>query len=135
MKTIVPIAIATVLLAALGAAASSVLAGGGETTQLVATGTAESTTVRTSVRDDARKAGTQTTATVPREPPVDISGPCDEAEHANDPRCAPGGEDHGDDDRAGRGRGSSGHGGHDDHQADDGSRGDDDRSGSNSGPG
>ncbi len=48
---------------------------------------------------------------------VDISGPCDEAEHANDPRCTGGGDDDrsgrgrsgsdddGDDDRSGRGRG------------------------------
>ena len=55
----------------------------------------------------------------------DISGPCDEAEHANDPRCAGGittDDDGGDDDRSGSGRGSD-----DDH--------DDDRSGSNSGKG
>jgi hypothetical protein len=56
-----------------------------------------------------------------REPGEDVRGPCDEAEHANDPRCtgaAPaGGDRRGDDDR-----------GRDDH----GGRG---RSGGNSGPG
>ena len=56
----------------------------------------------------------------------DISGPCDEAEHANDPRCR-GGAAAGqtDDDRSGHGSGS------DDHDEGD----DDDRSGSNSGKG
>ena len=63
---------------------------------------------------------------------VDISGPCDEAEHANDPRCsgAPSGrvdnsgsgsvnsghdddadDDHGDDDHSGPGRGGDDHSG------------------------
>ena len=32
----------------------------------------------------------------------DVSGPCDEAEHANDPRCAPGGAEDRDDDGRGR---------------------------------
>jgi hypothetical protein len=51
---------------------------------------------------------------------VDISGPCDEAEHANDPRCTGAAGDDGDDDNSGPGSGddnddSSGHGsGHDD---------------------
>ena len=53
----------------------------------------------------------------------DISGPCDETEHANDPRCTGNGEDR-DDDSSGPGRGD------DDHGDDD--RGDDD---DNSGPG
>ncbi len=61
--------------------------------------------------------------------PDDISGPCDEAEHRNDPRCTGGAAA---DDR-----------GHDDDRGDDdssgprlrGSGGDDDRSGSNSGKG
>jgi hypothetical protein len=44
----------------------------------------------------------------------DVSGPCDEAEHANDPRCAPGGQDRDEDDDRGR-----------DHPEDDGVRGDD----------
>ena len=58
----------------------------------------------------------------------DVSGPCDEAEHRNDPRCTGGAvtatddeADRADDDHSGRGRGG------DDH--------DDDRSGSNSGRG
>ncbi|HEY7795555.1 MAG TPA: hypothetical protein VIA10_16245, partial [Gaiellaceae bacterium] len=66
----------------------------------------------------------------------DVSGPCDEAEHANDPRCtgaagaqadddgdhAEDGEDHGRD----HGRGGDDDSGGDDHE---------DRSGSNSGRG
>ena len=71
----------------------------------------------------------------------DISGPCDEAEHANDPRCTGARGDDRDDDR-GRDddrRGDdddSGHGSddHDDDDNDDDDD-DDDRSGSNSGRG
>jgi hypothetical protein len=47
----------------------------------------------------------------------DISGPCDEAEHANDPRCTGAAADDGDDDNSGPGSGgdddrddNSGHG-------------------------
>ena len=65
----------------------------------------------------------------------DISGPCDEAEHRNDPRCTGAG----DDDDSGPGRGGdddhdddSGHGGDDDRDDDEDG---DDRSGSNSGRG
>src|ERR687897_742327 len=57
----------------------------------------------------------------------DISGPCDEAEHANDPRCTGGittTEDRDDDDRSGPNRGPG--------RGDD-RHGDDDRSGSNRG--
>jgi hypothetical protein len=53
-----------------------------------------------------------------REPGEDVRGPCDEAEHANDPRCTSAGVH---DDRRGRGP-----------DADDSGRG---RSGGNSGPG
>jgi hypothetical protein len=74
-----------------------------------------------------------TTTTTEREAGEDVRGPCDEAEHANDPRCAGGAED-ADDDRRGS---NSGPGGSDD--SGHGSGGDDDsddsRSGSNSGPG
>jgi hypothetical protein len=64
----------------------------------------------------------------------DVSGPCDEAEHANDPRCTGGALD---DDRGGNS--GSGRSGADDGDDDHGGRGhgggDDDRSGSNSGRG
>ena len=73
--------------------------------------------------------GTTTTTTTTTAGGVDISGPCDEAEHANDPRCT--GATTGDDDRddnSGRGRGRGGH-------DDDGDQDDEDRSGSNSGRG
>ena len=65
--------------------------------------------------------GTTTTGTTTAE---DISGPCDEAEHANDPRCTGSvtTDDGGADDRSGSNRSSD-----DDH--------DEDRSGSNSGKG
>ena len=54
----------------------------------------------------------------------DVSGPCDEAEHANDPECAGGGQDRGDD-HGGRGR---------DHPEDDGVADDDDAGEDISGP-
>jgi hypothetical protein len=83
-----------------------------------ATNTDETTTGTTTA---ATPAATTTGTTIGTTTVEDISGPCDEAEHANDPRCA-GGATTGDDDRSGSGRGSG-----DDH--------DDDRSGSNSGKG
>jgi hypothetical protein len=73
-----------------------------------------------------------TTAAATTDEAEDISGPCDEAEHRNDPRCTGGAtaddradEDaRGDDARGGDDRSGHGPGG-----------GDDDRSGSNSGKG
>ena len=80
---------------------------GGTTTQ--ETTTAATTTVGTTTGED--EAG-------------DISGPCDGAEHTNDPRCTGGTtSDADDDDRSGSNKGSDGGGN------------DDDRSGSNSGQG
>jgi hypothetical protein len=84
------------------------------------------------------------------QPGVDISGPCDEAEHANDPRCtgvqpgaAPGGAVVDDHRGRGRGRGRGGDDGFDDHGGnsgpggggddDSGHGGDDDSSGHGSG--
>ena len=60
----------------------------------------------------------------------DVSGPCDEAEHANDPRCT--GVTVTDDDDRGRNRG---HGDDDDDDRSGRRGGDEDRSGSNSGKG
>jgi hypothetical protein len=67
---------------------------------------------------------------------VDISGPCDEAEHANDPRCTGVGaaDDAGRVDNSGPGSVNSGHGGDDDHFDDD-SSGSGHGGGGNSGPG
>jgi hypothetical protein len=49
------------------------------------------TAVFAAVNDDpAPSHTTRTTSTAPQ----DVSGPCDEAEHANDPRCASGGGRH-----------------------------------------
>jgi hypothetical protein len=104
-------ALATVLAVALGDT--------GSRTPTLATNTA--TTTRTATVEERREAG------------EDVRGPCDEAEHANDPRCTgiaatgddrsgPGGREHDDDadeDHSGPGRGSD----------------DDDRSGCNSGRG
>ncbi len=78
----------------------------------------------------------QTTgSSTPSVGPVDVSGPCDEAEHANDPRCTGGVQANADDDRRGRGgddndddHSGRGHGGGDNDD-------NDDRSGSNSGRG
>jgi hypothetical protein len=84
----------------------------------------------TTTNDDATTAAT----TTGREAGEDVSGPCDEAEHANDPRCTGaatttddrGRDDGATDDRSGS---DSGRGGGDDDS------GGDDRSGSNSGHG
>ncbi|HET8873118.1 MAG TPA: hypothetical protein VFM83_05485, partial [Gaiellaceae bacterium] len=90
--------------------------------------TTTATTLGTNTNDDA------TTFTSTLETGEDLSGPCDEAEHANDPRCtgaAAAGErgdrEDADDDRANSNRGPGG----DDRGGDD--HGDDDRSGSNRG--
>jgi hypothetical protein len=84
--------------------------------------TTDGTTTGRTTTAETTTAVTTTTATTTTET-EDVSGPCDEAEHADDPRCtgiAAGGDD---DDR----------GGDDDHGDDD--HQDDDRSGSNSGRG
>ena len=87
-----------------------------ETTTTVATTTAGTTTGTTTGEDE------------------DISGPCDEAEHANDPRCTGAAtvdddrdDDRGHDDDRDDDRSGPGHGDDDDH--DDDSGGDEDNSG------
>ena len=91
----------------------------GETT------TADTTTAATTTDDAPALAPVQAQTTT--DDGFDISGPCDEAEHANDPRCtgAAAGDDR-DDDRGGDDDNDSGHDDDED---------DDDRSGSNSGTG
>jgi hypothetical protein len=91
------------------------------TVSLPAASTADDTTVAATTTDDIVIGNAPTTTT----DSVDISGPCDEAEHANDPRCTGAidddldhGDDLDDDDHSGPGSGD------DDH---------DDRSGSNRG--
>jgi hypothetical protein len=94
------------------------------------------TTVGTTTNDDA----TTTATTAPVEPGEDVSGPCDEAEHANDPRCngAQTGqrEDRADDDdnraESHRGRGGDDRGEDNDRGEND-DRGHEDRSGPNRG--
>lgn len=88
------------------------------------TTTLDTTTQGTTTQETTTSAATTTV----EDEAADISGPCDEAEHANDPRCTDGADDDGgdDDDRSGR-RGG-------DVETDD-DNDDDDRSGSNSGPG
>lgn len=91
----------------------------------------------TATPEETAAAGPRPTATAsPRDDdgPDDISGPCDEAEHANDPRCT-GGETDDDDDRSGHSGRHSGPGSDDDddRDGDDDDDDDDDRSGSNSG--
>ncbi|HUP33255.1 MAG TPA: hypothetical protein VM184_09510 [Gaiellaceae bacterium] len=94
----------------------------GDGTTITGTTTLDTTTVgRTTT-------GTTTARTTTTGAGVDISGRCDEAEHADDPRCTggvTGGNDR-DDDHSGPGRG-----GDDDRDDDD----DEDRSGSNRGRG
>ena len=93
----------------------------GDTTG-VATTTADSTTTGAATTDDI-VVGNAPAAGGAGATGEDVSGPCDEAEHASDPRCTggvAGDHDGGDDDRSGSNEGSDG---------------DDDRSGSNSGKG
>jgi hypothetical protein len=86
------------------------------------------TTATTTVGETANDDVTTTTTTAPAETGEDVSGPCDEAEHANDPRCTGAltgeREDRGDDDDN-RGRGDDDRG--DDHRSHE------DRSGPNRG--
>jgi len=126
MLTKAAIIISAILVFA-GVAAAGTLTSGSSN----ATPTIQGTTLPTTTSDDVRQEDRQAT-----EPGEDISGPCDEAEHANDPRCtgaAPGAVDRGHDDgiddnshhrqnrghggddgSSGHGGGNSGHGGGDD---------------------
>jgi hypothetical protein len=108
------IIISAILVFAGVAAAGSLpgVSGGSDDTPTLDTPSLATTTTSTG--------GTTTagTTTVEDEPGEDISGPCDEAEHANDPRCTGVAPQAGDDDdraddgdRHGRNRG---HGGDDD---------------------
>jgi hypothetical protein len=129
---------AFVLLAAGGALAGGAITDSSSDDGIRTGTTTNDVTTLGTTTNDTTTAATTTAATTTG---VDISGPCDEAEHANDPRCtgvAPAvtRDDNGDDDRRDRGRGR------DDVGADDhGGRGrgdedgNDDRSGSNSGRG
>jgi hypothetical protein len=106
----------------------------GETT------TGETTTGRTTTLDTPTVPTTTERATTAgtTNDDRDLSGPCDEAEHRNDPRCTGAGGDR-DDDNSGRGR--AGEDDRDDDREDDRDDDDDnndrdeDRSGSNSGKG
>jgi hypothetical protein len=116
---------ALVLLAAGGA-----LAGGALTDSTSDFDTTTDTTTQGTTTNDTTTLGTTTTTTEVD----DVRGPCDEAEHANDPLCTGAGvpaqrDDDGDDDGRGenRGRDDDDHRGHDDN--------DEDRSGPNRGPG
>lgn len=103
----------------------------GGTTTTGTTSTAGTTT--TGTPSTTTTTTTETRGRDAREPGEDVRGPCDEAEHANDPRCT-GGAAGADDGRGG----NSGPGGGSDDDSGSGSSGrgsDDDRSGSNSGPG
>ena len=80
--------------------------------------TTAATTTSATTTTNAKTTGATTTA--------DISGPCDEAEHADDPRCTGGGATDADDDRSGSDQSdeNSGRGGADDNSG----HGSDDRS-------
>ena len=113
--------------ALLGFGAAVVFAQGGSSTGDLITTAETGTTQTTTTTERPRRQRDTTTPTTPTPaapgPGVDISGPCDEAEHANDPRCAGAGgrvedrddhrgDDRGNDDDDHRGRGR-GHGGDD----------------------
>ena len=113
----------------LGAGVASVQLLGSSSPARAAGSTAGSTETVTTAETVTSPAPVATTA-----PAVDVPGPCDEAEHATDPRCTGiGAVAADDDDRVeldDRGE-HRGRGGDDDRHADD----HDDRSGSNSGRG
>ena len=113
------------------AAATSVDADPARTVSLPgATSTGDTTTSGTTTDDEPASVPAPAPATT-TDDGEDISGPCDEAEHANDPRCTGGAAD---DDRGGDGDDSGrGSGRDDDNDDDDDSH--EDRSGSNSGKG
>jgi hypothetical protein len=117
------------LLVGVGVAAASSLTTNDDPTRTSTVSTLDSTgTTETT-------GATETTETT--ETGEDISGPCDEPEHANDPRCTGAGtatRADGDDDR-GRNRGSGRRGGDDERSGRGRGGADDDRSGSNSGRG
>ena len=102
----------------------------------VAPSTDDSTTLETTTGADTTT-GVTTTTEDPAglEPGEDVSGPCDEAENVNDPRCTGAGEDRDDNSGAGNGHDdgrddNSGPGnGHDDNDNSGPGNGDDDRSG------
>ena len=76
------------------------------------TGTVSDTVERTTTTEDNP---TRTTDDDGAQGGVDISGPCDEAEHANDPRCTGAAPSRGgDNDNSGPGSSHSGRGGGDD---------------------
>ena len=82
------------------------------------TGTTTAATTAVTTTDDIVVGNAPATTTTTTTNGEDISGPCDEAEHANDLRCTGGAADDGDndDDNSGPGSGddNSGHGsGHD----------------------
>ena len=81
------------------------------------TDTTTAVTTAATTTDDIVIGNAPATTTTTTTNGEDISGPCDEAEHANDPRCTGGVADDGDDDNnsgPGSGDDNSGHGsGHD----------------------
>jgi hypothetical protein len=121
MSTIMKIMLVPALVVAFAVGVAIAASGDGSSSPLaqVAPSTVDSTTSTL----DTTTAETTTTEG------LDISGPCDEAEHANDPRCTGVGDDR-DDDNSGPGNGA------DDRHEDRSGHGDDDRGDDdNSGPG
>ena len=88
------------------------------TVSLPGVSTSDDTTNTTNTTNDTTTAATTTDDIVIGDAPavttnsVDVSGPCDEAEHANDPRCTGAvddDDDRGDDDNSGPGSGDDDH--------------------------
>ena len=140
MTKLVPALLVAVALVAGGVAAAQLTAGQEPEPRLSLASASVPGTTTAETTGTTETVGTTTTPTTAETTGEDVSGPCDEAEHANDPRCtgAAGADDRrgrdgrADDARAddrgrGRGRGSGGGGDDDDHA--------DDRGGSNSGHG
>jgi hypothetical protein len=116
-----------VLLAAGGALAGGALTDSSLDDGVTSTIDETTTSGETTTTNETATLGTTTNET------QDVSGPCDEAEHADDPRCT--GAEPGDDDRQGRGGDDDRRGRDDDGKRNQNDHDDNDRSGSNSGRG
>jgi hypothetical protein len=153
MSTLAKLLIVPALVVAFSVGVALAASGVGESSTPTAQVAPGTSTDDTTTLDTTTTLGTTTTEDRGdglREPGEDVRGPCDEAEHANDPRCTgtggarddnsgPGNADdddgdRGDDDNSGPGSHNSGPGdGDDDHDRSGHGGGDDDSSGSGDG--
>jgi hypothetical protein len=112
MRKLITLTLAVLLLGLFAAVVFAAVESGDDSPSSTV-GTTETTgTTRTTTTETTTPTTTEPAAPVAPQGDVDISGPCDEAEHANDPRCVGGvvGDDRGCDDHGGGFDDSSGPG-------------------------